>query len=79
MPGSKDYYRILGVSRDARDSEIKRAYRRAAGSWQGTEADRIGITEGIGIAVGIGIHGQELNATVPVPDRTPLFLDRGRI
>lgn len=25
------------------------------------------------------IHGQELNATVPDPDRTPLFLDLDRI
>ena len=25
------------------------------------------------------IHGQELNATVPDPDRTPIFLDLGRI
>ena len=25
------------------------------------------------------IHGQELNATVPDPDRTPLILDLGRI
>ena len=39
-------------------------------------------TEGFGIPQGDvdrSIHGQELNATVPDPDRTPIFLDLDRI
>ena len=40
MPGSKDYCRILGVSRDASESEIKRAYRRAAGKYHSDKKDK---------------------------------------
>uniref|UniRef100_A0A8C4QB58 DnaJ homolog subfamily B member 13 n=1 Tax=Eptatretus burgeri TaxID=7764 RepID=A0A8C4QB58_EPTBU len=33
MPSGKDYYRILGISKDATDEDIKKAYRKMALKW----------------------------------------------